>query len=134
MSQNLILVPVFFQVMLTVAVLILLGRARGSSMRERGQSLDDVALAKGPDWNEQARKVANNLANQFELPVLFYVVCAFALITRTVDGVMVGAASVFVLSRIVHAMIHIGPNKVAWRGSVWLVGLVMLVVLWVLVM
>ena len=85
MAQNLILLPVLAQILLTLVILALLPRARGASMRERRQRMQDMALAGKTDWNEQAQKTAASFDNQFELPVLFYVVAAFALITRMVD-------------------------------------------------
>ena len=132
MSQNLIVLPVLAQVLLTLVVLVLMGPARSRSMRERRQRLEDMALAAEKDWNEAARKVANNFKNQFELPVLFYVVCLFALATRTVDTALFVLACVFVLSRIAHTAIHIGPNVVAWRGTAYLVGFAALILMWVL--
>lgn len=132
MPQNLILLPVFVQVLLTLVILALLPGARGRSMRERRQRMQDMALAGRTDWSEDARKTAASFANQFELPVLFHVVAAFALMTRMVDAWMLGLASLFVLSRIAHAIIHIGRNVVAWRFAAYAVGLVLLVAMWVL--
>lgn len=134
MSQNLILLPVFGQVLLTVAVLVIMALARQRSMAERRQGLDDVALAGAGDWNEQATKAANNYRNQFEIPVLFYAACAFALATRMVDVWLFGLACLFVLSRYVHSAIHIGPNRIIWRGPAFLVGTSAVCVMWILLL
>lgn len=126
-----ILFPVFVQVALTVVVLILLGPARARSLREQGRPLGDADLALGrAPWSDQATRIANNYANQFELPVLFYAVVAFALAAGAVDHVMVALAWGFAVSRLVHAAIHIGPNVVKWRGAAFVIGLVVLIVLW----
>ncbi len=130
MPQNLILLPVLAQVLLTLVILVLLPRARAASMRERRQRMQDMALAGKTDWNEQAQKTAACFSNQFELPVLFYVVAAFALITRLADPWMFGLAILFVLSRIAHAIIYIGPNIVAWRFAAYAVGLLALLGMW----
>lgn len=132
MSQNLIVLPVLAQVLLTFAVLVLMGRARSRSMRANRQRLEDMSLATDKDWDENARKASNNFKNQFELPVLFYVVCLFALATRMVDMVFFALAWVFVLSRIAHTAVHLGPNVVAWRGTVYLVGFAALIGMWAL--
>lgn len=131
MQPTAILFPVLVQVALTLGVLVALGPARAQSMREHGQDLtdDDVRIGQNA-WSTQAVKVAKNYANQFELPVLFYAVAAFAMITGGVDTLMVGLAWLFALSRIVHAAIHIGPNVVMWRGMAFLAGLVALVLMW----
>jgi hypothetical protein len=89
----------------------------------------DVALGQNA-WNDAATKRANNFKNQFELPVLFYMAVALALILKQTDGILIGLAWVFALSRVVHAAIHIGPNIVLWRGAAYLVGMVALVALW----
>lgn len=131
-DQNLILLPVLAQVILTFAVLVMMGRARAQSMRERRQKMDDVALATAADWNEQARKLANNYTNQFETPVLFYAVCLFALVTRSVDVALMVLALVYVASRIAHTVIHTGANRVTPRFTVFLVGVGALMGMWVL--
>ncbi len=101
-------------------------------MRENGQKLSDPDVQLGRNaWSERATKLANNYKNQFELPVLFYAVAAFLLITSGVDDLMVALAWVFVLSRIAQTAIHIGPNVVIWRAAAFLVGVVALVAMWV---
>ncbi len=130
MAQNLILLPVLAQMLLTLVILALLPGARRRSMLERKQRMQDMANAGKTDWNGQAQQIAASFSNQFELPVLFYVICAFALVTRMVDVWMLGLASAFVLSRIAHAVVHIGPNIVMWRFVAYGCGLVCLVGMW----
>lgn len=131
MKPTAILIPVLVQVVLTLGVLIAMGPARARSMRENGQKLtdDDVRIGQNK-WSSQAVKVAKNYANQFELPVLFYAVAAFAMITSATDLLMVGLAWVFVLSRLAHTAVHIGPNVVMWRGTAFLVGFAALALMW----
>lgn len=132
MPQHLILLPVAAQVVLTFAVLVALGFARARSIRIRRQRLQDLALATERDWEMPAVQAANNYRNQFEMPVLFYAVSAFALALRYVDPVFFGLACLFVASRIVHALVHLGGNSVAVRGSAFLVGAVTVGALWVM--
>ncbi len=133
LDQTLILLPVLAQVLLTVAVLILMGRARGRDLARSRRSFQDVALATDADWGEAARKAANNYKNQFELPVLFYAVCLFALVTRSVDPWMMLLALLFVASRVAHTWIHLGTNVVLHRGIAFLAGLVVLLFMWLMV-
>ena len=133
LEQNLILLPVLAQVALTLAVMVMMGRAKARSMRERRQRMDDIALATAADWNDDARKLVNNYANQFEMPVLFYAASAFALLTRSVDPLLMILALGFVASRVVHAYIHIGSNKVVPRFTAFLVGVAALTGMWALV-
>jgi hypothetical protein len=132
MQPTAILFPVLVQVALTLGVLLALGPARARSLRAKGLTLDDrdVALGRAP-WSEQATKVANNYQNQFELPVLFYAVVAFALQTGAVDTPMVVLAWIFAVSRLAHTAVHIGPNRIMWRGAAFLAGMLALAVMWV---
>src|SRR3990172_8227539 len=131
MNQVAILYPVFVQVLLPLVVYGLLLSARGRALRaaNRARGNPDPAMGRFA-WPDGAQKVANNQRNQFELPVLFYAVVAFALIVRGADLLMVILAWAFVITRIVHAAIHIGPNKVRWRGPAFTAGGIILLVMW----
>jgi hypothetical protein len=133
MSQNLIVLPVAAQALLAFVVLFVMARARARSQKERGQNLQDLALASNSDWNEAALKAANNYKNLFEIPVLFFAAAAFALITRTVDGWMIGLAWLFVASRVLHTIIHVTSNTVMLRGPVFMIGFVAVMAMWLLI-
>lgn len=130
-SQIAILYPVFVQVLLTVVVYCLLlaarARAMGAAGRQRGSG--DIAMGRYP-WPEDAEKRAHNQRNQFELPVLFYAAVGFAMIVGAADMTMVALAWAFVVSRVVHAAIHIGPNRVRWRGPVFSLGFLIVTAMW----
>jgi hypothetical protein len=131
-NQVAILYPVFVQVLLTLVVYGLLGMARSRALKAAGRTRGGPDLAMGRfAWPEDAEKRANNQRSQFELPVLFYAVTAFALVVGGADMLMVVLAWVFVLTRVVHAAIHIGPNKVRWRSPMFALGFLILAVMWV---
>ena len=131
MNQVVILYPVFVQVLLTFIVYGLLAMARARAIRAMGhrRSPGDLALGR-VTWPEDAEKRAANQRNQFELPVLFYAVVAFALLSKGVDFLMLLLAWLFVLTRLVHAAIHVGPNKVRWRSPAFALGLLILALMW----
>jgi hypothetical protein len=131
-SQISILYPVFVQVLLTLAVATLLFAARARAVRamERRRGSPDLALGKVA-WPEDAAKRAANYINQFELPVLFYAVTAFAMLSAGADLAMVVLAWAFVLTRLVHAAVHIGPNKVRWRFPVFGLGFLIVAAMWI---
>jgi hypothetical protein len=132
MSQVAIVYPVFAQVLLTVVVYLLLLAARARALRTAGRQRGSGDIAMGRfAWPDDAAKRANNQRNQFELPVLFYAVCAFALIVGGVDLTMLVLAWAFVASRLVHAAIHIGPNKVRVRGPAFGLGFLIVTAMWV---
>jgi len=131
-NQIAILYPVFVQVLLTILVAcsMAVARARAIKTMDRKRGNPDLALGRVV-WPEDAAKRAANYSNQFELPVLFYAVVAFALIAKGADALMVALAWAFVLTRIVHAAIHIWPNKVRWRTPAFGAGFVIVLAMWI---
>ncbi len=72
---------------------------------------------------------SKNLANQFQLPVIFYVLC---LILANIDAVsmfILVVAWIFVVTRYVHAYVHVTTNYVSARLRAFLLGAVSLFVL-----
>jgi hypothetical protein len=127
-----IVYPVFVQALLTFCVYGLLAVSRSRALRASGRTRGGADLAMGRfTWPEDAEKRAANQRNQFELPVLFYAVAGFALVVGAADALMLGLAWAFVLTRIAHAAIHIGPNKVRWRAPMFALGLLILLAMWV---
>ena len=63
--------------------------------------------------------------------MLFYAVVAFALIAKGADFFMIVLAWLFVLTRLVHAAIHIGPNKVRWRSPAFALGFLIVSIMWI---
>ena len=131
MNQVVILYPVFVQVLLTFVVYGLLAVARGRALAamDRGSRGAELALGRVV-WPPDATKRAANQRNQFELPVLFYAVVAFALLTKGVDFLLLLLAWLFVLSRLAHAAFHVGPNRIRWRSPVFALGLLILAGMW----
>lgn len=126
-----VLLPVFVQVALTFAVLIRLGVRRLSAIRGGGVVRERVIIDETA-WPLDVRQAGNCFRNQFEVPVLFYVLAILALITRQASDFFVVLAWLFVLSRIVHAAVHCTVNSVAWRFGAYAFGVVVLLLMWVL--
>ena len=131
MTVTAILLPVLAQVALTFVVLIWLGLARLAAIREGGVARERVAIDETA-WPPRARQAGNCFRNQFELPVLFYVLVALALLTRQADGLFVLLSWLFVLSRAAHALVHVTVNDVAWRFAAFATGAIVLLIMWVI--
>jgi hypothetical protein len=130
MSISSVLLPVFVQVALTFLLLVWMGRSRVGSIRAGDVKVRDVALGER-NWPTRIQQIANSYHNQFELPVLFYAIVALALITRKADLVFVVLSWVFVVSRLVHAVIHTTSNRVSQRFMAFLVGVIVLMAMWI---
>ena len=121
MTRDWIFVPVIVQVLLTLLIYVRLIKVKIREMR--AGRVDKARSALHEDaWGDAVRQVNNNLRNQFELPVLFYVMAVILWALDSVHGLAVAAASVFVLSRIAHALIHLGSNYVPNRRRTFTVG------------
>jgi hypothetical protein len=84
MTVQAILLPLLAQVVLTFALLGLTGRSRVASVRRGETKVRDIALGQ-LNWPEHITKIGNSYNNQFQLPVLFYVVVILAYVLRTAD-------------------------------------------------
>ena len=126
-----VLAPVFVQVALTFALLFWMGRSRLAALRAKEVKVSDVSLGERV-WPPRILQISNAYHNQFELPVLFYAAVAFALITRQAGFVFVILSWLYVLTRLVHAYIYTTSNVLRWRFSVFLVGALVLLALWIL--
>jgi hypothetical protein len=125
------LLPVFVQVALTFAVLFRLGAVRLKAIRAGGLVREEVVLG-DTGWPPIVRQASNCFRNQFELPVLFYVLMVLALVTRQTSVLFQMLAWLFVLSRIVHAIVHTTHNDVGWRFGAFAFGALVLLAMWVL--
>jgi hypothetical protein len=127
LTQHLLL-PAFVQFALTVYVLTRMGQGRLRAVRSRQIKRSEIDIKSV--YSETVQKFANNYVSQFELPVLFYVVLAFALVTELIDFKLIGLAWAFVGARLVHSFVHTGSNRIATRFKVFVAGLVFLVGMW----
>ena len=93
-----VLLPVFVLVGLTFALLLGMATARTRALASGETSFKDIALGQ-QNWPARATQIGNCFSNQFELPVLFYVLIALALPLRHADLFIVLMSWVFVVTR-----------------------------------
>ncbi|MCD6071633.1 MAG: hypothetical protein K0R61_4575 [Microvirga sp.] len=131
MSISAVILPVLVQVGLTFILLFWMGRSRLATLKSGELKVKDIALGERV-WPKRILQVQNSYQNQFELPVLFYALVALALITRKADMLFVVMSWMFVVSRLVHAAIHVTSNKVSLRFMAFLVGVLILAAMWII--
>ena len=128
MDRNLIFLPALIQVFLTLGLYIYLARVKSEAVK-LGQVNQARRALYDDAWPERVLQVNNCIRNQFEVPVLFY---ALIFIIWSVDAVSIYIqilAWLFVLSRILHALIHTGSNYVPSRRKVFSFGCLLLTAL-----
>jgi hypothetical protein len=130
MSVQMVLLPVFVLVGLTFALLLGMASARTRALRGREVGLKDIALGQ-QNWPTRATQIGNCFKNQFELPLLFYILIALALPLRHADLVIVMLSWVFVVTRFAHAGIFVTSNNVQQRSLAWFAGVLVLFAMWV---
>lgn len=128
MSRNLIFAPVLVQVLLTLLVYVLLIKAKIRAMKAGKVDMERRALHEDA-WPEDVLKINNNIRNQFQLPVLFYVLALSLWAMDAVGAPALAVAWLFVVSRLVHAWIHVGSNYVPNRRRAFTAGWFLLLVM-----
>jgi hypothetical protein len=132
MSVQAVLLPVFVQVGLIFLIALLMLKERVAALTSRKTHYRDIALGE-PNWPPRAIQAANCFRNQFEMPVLFFVLIAIALPLRRADLVVVLLSWVFVVTRFAHAGIFVTSNNVRQRGLAFIAGVLVLMAMWLYV-
>lgn len=126
-----LLIPVFAQILLTSVVMIIMGRRRILAAKNKQIN---VAAFQTMDLSGAAPQViatGRNFDNQFQMPLLYIFSVLFTLQLGLADLTFLVLGCVFVALRYWHTVIHIGSNHLRSRFRVFLLGCVVLWVIWV---
>ena len=128
MERDLLLLPVVAQVFLVVALYVRLAMAKSQAAKaglvnETRRALYDDA------WPESVLQINNCIRNQFEVPVLFFVLTLIFWMIDSVSGLVHILAWSFVLTRLIHAYIHTGSNYVPIRRRMFMMGCLVIMVM-----
>jgi hypothetical protein len=129
MNQTTIFWPVLAHVLLIYLVYGVLGRRRYGAVRS-GEAKAGQFKVRSTE-PASSITVAANLTNQFELPVLFYVLCLTLHLTNGVNYLTLALMWIFVASRYFHAWIHLTSNNLLLRSRSFFVGAVILLLGWI---
>jgi hypothetical protein len=112
-----------------VAVRMLVVRVR--EMRERRIHPQQIATSAQTAAKLQSIQVSDNYRNLFEMPVMFYALCALLLATGGASTFFAAGAWLYVLLRFAHSVIQCTYNRVMHRFAVFASSFVVLLVLWI---
>lgn len=121
MGNNSIFVPVIIQVALTFWLYIYLAIAKKRAVKS-GEVNEDRRALHDDAWPDSVLQINNCIRNQFEVPLLFYVLIGILWGIGAANIYVHVAAWLFVLSRIGHAFIHTGSNYVPLRRKFFMAG------------
>ena len=130
MSIQMVLLPVFVLVGLTFVLLLWMAGARRQALIGGETKVRDIVLGQ-PNWPTRTTQIGNCYKNQFELPLLFYVLIALALPLRHADLLIVLMSWLFVVTRFVHAGIFVTSNDLRRRSLAWFAGALVLFAMWI---
>jgi hypothetical protein len=122
-----ILWPLLAQILWTFMLYAWLTWARTQAVR-RGE-VDYSCFELGREEPRAIARITRNLANQFELPVIFYAAVVLLVALDEVTPVDVAAAWVFVAGRVVHSLVQTLTDKVELRGRVFMINFLAVCVL-----
>lgn len=127
-----LLLPLLAQVVLTFVVMLVMYRKRVAEMKTKRihpQRTKSRSMTHGVLTDSET--AANNYANLFESPILFYTAILLTLILMVQDTILVALAWTYVSSRYLHSFIHITYNRVMHRFSVFIFSSFVLLAMWV---
>jgi len=130
-SKTAILQPVFALVAWTICVLLLLSFRRFKEARAARVASKDGAHAGSAPTTFTATLANRNYINLLESPVLFYIACLTAFVCDVGSGRMLAFAWLYVGLRVLHSLIHVTYNRVAYRFPVFAASIAILVLLWI---
>lgn len=130
MTQELILYPAMAMALLTLTVGLVLLRARRQAVFSGEVNPAYFLLNRGGRLPEELIRIEQNYSNLFELPVLFYALVALLYLSHSGDAVQLVLLWGFVLSRLIHSLIHIRHNHLRWRMRSFISGYFVLLAAW----
>jgi hypothetical protein len=127
MAVGSILWPMLAQIGLTFFLYAWLTFARTKAV-ENGETTS-ACFVLGRDEPLHVARITRNLANQFELPIIFYALVVVLLVLGRVTWIDIAAARIFVAGRLIHTCVQTLTDNVPLRGRVFLINFLAVVVL-----
>lgn len=118
-------------IFLTAVIGLMTLMVRINSVRTGQMSPKYFKYMKGDEVPEAVTITSRAFSNQFEVPVLFYVVTVLYIFLMRFDAVGFYLAWLFVFSRYIHAYIHLTYNHIIHRLIAFLVGFICVIIMWI---
>ncbi|QPC93616.1 MAPEG family protein [Mesorhizobium sp. INR15] len=129
MNQTAIFWPMLAHVLLIYIVYGVMGRRRYFAVTSGEAKVGQYKVRSTEPASSVT--VANNLINQFELPVLFHVLCLALYVTNGVNYLTLALMWLFILSRYFHSWAHLTSNSLRLRSRAFYVCAVVLALAWI---
>lgn len=126
-SAGSILWPMLAHIALVFFLYVWLTLAR--TLAVRGGETEYACFVLGRDEPLHVARITRNLANQFELPAIFYALVILLIFANRVTTVDLAAAWVFVAGRVLHTLVQTLTDNVVLRGRVFTINFLAVVAL-----
>jgi hypothetical protein len=130
MNADPIWLPCAALVGVTAIVWLKMYADRLGEMRARGVDPQSLSTARASAGRLERTQAADNFRNLFEVPVLFYLLCAALAVSGGSSPGFVAGAWAYVALRALHSLIHVSYNRVVHRFLVYVASTLLLFVMW----
>ena len=124
-----LLLPIIIHALFTAMLGVRMANARIAAAKARKVKMKDIALSP-VTWPDDAKKLANNFDNQFDLPTTWYALTCLVLVTTKLDVVFIILSWLFVAFRLWHSLEHTTGNRLPRRMYIYAGGLAVVVTMW----
>lgn len=104
-----LVLPMLIQMSLAIIILFIMAPRRLIAVSKAGSP---AKLREAGGFTQSLVNMGDNFKNQFEMPVIFYALCILFIIDQSTNQSVVIAAWVFVVMRILHAIVQCTNNKI----------------------
>lgn len=130
MSSTVMFWPMLAMAALTAVAWTVMGLRRQAALRGKEMRLADFSGQGEVPMTPAVSVSTRHLANHFEIPVLFHVICGAHLALAAASWLAVALAWGFVLLRALHMREHLGPNRVMTRFNLYFASTWLMWLLW----
>ena len=120
-----------FYVFYIFGIAVLMFKKRKAAVENKEVHHSFFKTYSGAEVPDDLIVIARHFDNQFQVPMLFMVTGSLLLTFVHLPAWVAVLAWVFVLSRAVHSRIHLGGNAILNRAKVYVLGWLILFVLWI---
>jgi len=131
MRNQLIFMPIFGQVALTLMVWVWLYVTRLSTMHKKKMDPEILREESGYVHLKEVVNPSDNFENLFEMPVLFFALGGFAILSGKTDPILGFGMWGFVWLRAIHSIIHCTYNRITHRFAAYFFSSLILWGLWI---
>jgi len=122
MDRNLIFVMTFYYFYIVAYMFYMFNKRKQAVINKEVRASHFKAYS--GETSDYLKVIQNHFNNQFQIPVMFMIACLLTLQQQKTSPLIISLAILFVLSRIIHSLIHLGEDNVIKRASTYFIGVV----------